>query len=958
MRTSTNIRRWSAKCRLSSMLILFMLLFCPFYAYCEARDTLRQGEWISDNGETLVSAGRRFEFGFFSPTGSSGNKRYVGIWYHEWDNRTVVWVANRNSPIVNAIGVFNVTEDGELKVLDTSGKVYWSTNIRSLCPCNRTVTLTNSGNLVYGDYGVLKNILWESFNTSTDTLLPGMDVNQNTILTSWKGSDDPGNGSFRFFLGIDSLGNENTIYKEYNIYCKRFSSEMYDKLHDLSSDFTARFVLDFSGKLEYWRWDVKGMNWSLIMAEPGNKCAVYNACGNSGVCNPNNNLACKCLPGFKPNAPEKWDSGDFSNGCARNSVLCGENDVFLPVYMKSVDSYKVVEVEDESACKKECLKRCDCKAYFHNNNFHCVIWTRDVVDLQEYADGHATISVRVAISDIESAVQSCEPCGINVIPYPLSTGPSCGDPNYFNFNCNTTSGQVSFIAPSGTYRVASIDPDTRNFLIQVNDKGNLRLNHSLPFNLTSPRNFSSEISTEVTDEVEIVWEPPLEPICNSSADCIDWSHSTCKSARDGKRRCLCSFSYRWDGAMLKCRKEKWVTLHLIIGITSVIMLCAISSVYIWHRNIAKRQENRKIDQRNRAQSMLNCERHVQALIDLSEFKEEDEKGIDVPFFDLESILMATNNFSNENKLGEGGYGPVYKGKLPNGQEIAVKRLSSVSSQGLQEFKNEVVLIARLQHRNLVKLYGYCIKGTEKILLYEYMPNKSLDFFIFDQKQSVLLDWEMRFNIIWGVARGLLYLHQDSRLRIIHRDLKTSNILLDQEMNPKISDFGLARIVGGTQTEANTTKIVGTYGYISPEYAVEGIFSVKSDVYSFGVVLLEIISGKKNTTFYQSEEAMSLLGYAWRLWTDNKVLDLMDETLQDSCIANQFVKCVNIGLLCVQENPGDRPTMMNVIKMLDIDTVNLPTPKRPTFFLRRDQSKATSSDQPDSNNVLTNTLEGR
>ncbi|KAK9989776.1 hypothetical protein SO802_030015 [Lithocarpus litseifolius] len=404
------------------------------------------------------------------------------------------------------------------------------------------------------------------------------------------------------------------------------------------------------------------------------------------------------------------------------------------------------------------------------------------------------------------------------------------------------------------------------------------------------------------------------------------------------------------------RGEKWVTLLLIIGITSVSILCAISSVYIWRRNIAKRQENRKIDQRNRVQWMLNSE-HVQALIDLSEFK-EDEKGIGVPFFDLESILIATNNFSNENKLGQGGYGPVYKGKLPNGQEMAVKRLSSVSSQGLQEFKNEVVLIARLQHRNLVKLYGYCIEGTEKILLYEYMPNKSLDFFIFDQKQSVLLDWEMRFNIIWGIARGLLYLHQDSRLRIIHRDLKTSNILLDQEMNPKISDFGLARIVGGTQTEANTTKIVGTYGYISPEYASEGIFSVKSDVFSFGVVLLEIISGRKNTSFYQSEQAMSLLGYVWRLWTDQKVLDLMDKTLQDACIANQFVKCVNIGLLCVQENPGDRPTMMNVIKMFDIDTVNLPTPKRPAFILRRDQSKATSSDQPESNIVLTNTLEGR
>ena len=143
-----------------------------------------------------------------------------------------------------------------------------------------------------------------------------------------------------------------------------------------------------------------------------------------------------------------------------------------------------------------------------------------------------------------------------MVPYdPLTTGPSCGDhPNYLSFNCNTTSRQVSFMAPSGTYRVSSIDPYTRTFLIQVNDKGNLRLNHSLPFDLTSPRNFSSELSSEVTDEVEVAWEPPLEPIYNSSANCNDWSHSTCKSARDGKRRCLCTFSYRWDGTMLKCRK--------------------------------------------------------------------------------------------------------------------------------------------------------------------------------------------------------------------------------------------------------------------------------------------------------------------------------------------------------------------------------------------------------------------
>ena len=375
-----------------------MPLLCSFYACCEARDTLRQGEWISDNGETLVSAGGRFEFGFFSPTGSSGNKRYVGIWYHEWDNRTVVWVANRDSPIINANGVFNVTEDAELKVLDTTGKEYWSADIRGLtCPCrNRTLTLNNSGNLVFGDFGQHAN-LWESFNTSTHTLLPGMDVNQDRNFTSWKGFDDPGEGSFRFFLGYDEFNNENIIYKDNNIYCIS-SQEVHEKLENLSSDFTARIVMDFSGKLEYWRWDVKVMNWSLIMAEPGNKCAEYNYCGNNGVCNPYNNLVCKCLPGFKPNAPEKWHSGDFSNGCARNS-LCGKNDVFLLVSVIRVDNSDRVEVQGgEPACQKKCFERCDCKAYYYYFERNCHIWTRNLVDLQEI--GADFFFVRVAISDI------------------------------------------------------------------------------------------------------------------------------------------------------------------------------------------------------------------------------------------------------------------------------------------------------------------------------------------------------------------------------------------------------------------------------------------------------------------------------------------------------------------------------------------------------------------------------
>ncbi|KAF3777376.1 putative cysteine-rich repeat secretory protein 17 [Nymphaea thermarum] len=207
-------------------------------------------------------------------------------------------------------------------------------------------------------------------------------------------------------------------------------------------------------------------------------------------------------------------------------------------------------------------------------------------------------------------------------------------------------------------------------------------------------------------------------------------------------------------------------------------------------------------------------------------------------FDLDIIRAATRNFSDANKLGEGGYGPVYKGQLSDGQEIAVKRLSRNSGQGSTEFKNEVKLVAKLQHRNLVRLLGCCFEGEEKILIYEYIRSK----------------------IIAGVARGLLYLHEDSRLKIIHRDLKAGNILLDQDMTAKISDFGMAKLVGVEETQGKTSNVAGTYGYMAPEYVMQGQFSVKSDVFSFGVLMLETVSGLKNSSFPRSQYGSSLLDY--------------------------------------------------------------------------------------------------
>ncbi|XP_042474892.1 G-type lectin S-receptor-like serine/threonine-protein kinase At4g03230 [Macadamia integrifolia] len=362
--------------------------------------------------------------------------------------------------------------------------------------------------------------------------------------------------------------------------------------------------------------------------------------------------------------------------------------------------------------------------------------------------------------------------------------------------------------------------------------------------------------------------------------------------------------------------------------------------------VSKREAHRESTQETSTFAFVGDVEHASDLIYPNKFG-KDEKAIDAPFFDFESIVTATKDFCNTNKLGQGGFGPVYKGNLPGGQEIAVKRLSKNSGQGLNEFKNEVLLIAKLQHRNLVRLLRYSIKGDEKILVYEYMPNKSLDSFIFDQSQCSLLNWEKRFNIIMGIARGLLYLHQDSRLKIIHRDLKTSNILLDEEMNPKISDFGLARIFGGNQNEENTNRVVGTYGYMSPEYALNGIFSTKSDVFSFGVMLLEIVSGKKNTGV-PFEYSLNLLGYAWELWKNDKVLDFMDKSLCESYNACEVSKCVNVGLLCVQDEADDRPTMSNVVFMLGSETTTLPTPKESAFIARKyyPSDTASSSSRPE------------
>ncbi|XP_021293790.1 cysteine-rich receptor-like protein kinase 10 isoform X2 [Herrania umbratica] len=402
----------------------------------------------------------------------------------------------------------------------------------------------------------------------------------------------------------------------------------------------------------------------------------------------------------------------------------------------------------------------------------------------------------------------------------------------------------------------------------------------------------------------------------------------------------------------KQKKSVWIPLGASLSATLGLALFSACGFFIWRRrNIQEDNENSQEVQ------LLDL---VRGSI-LDEHSSENFNGENVsrsqefPSIQLNILHVATNSFCDENKLGEGGFGPVYKGTLADGKAIAVKRLSRTSGQGLLEFKNEVMLIAKLQHRNLVRLLGCCLEKNEKLLVYEFMPNRSLDVFLFDSSMAMELSWQKRFNIIKGVARGILYLHEDSRLRIIHRDLKASNVLLDHEMNPKISDFGMARIFGGDQNQANTNRVVGTYGYMAPEYAMEGLFSIKSDVFSFGVLLLEIISGKRNNGFHVSERGESLLTFAWKLWSKGQGMELMDQLLVQSCVAAEVLKCIHIGLLCVQEDPADRPSMSSVVVMLGSETITLPRPAEPAFSVGRvvaEPIEPTSNDRNCSINEVT------
>ncbi|TKY48794.1 G-type lectin S-receptor serine/threonine-protein kinase [Spatholobus suberectus] len=671
---------------LFSLSLLLSWVLC--FQLCFAADTLKAGEKITqDSAGNLVSSNLTFELGFFplpTESDSRSQKRYLGIWYYGLEPRTVVWVANRDKPVLDSGGVFRIAEDGNLVVEGASKKSHWSSELEgSSSSTNRTVKLLDSGNLVLMDDNLGASYLWQSFQNPTDTFLPGMKMDPRLTLTSWKDATDPARGSFTFKLDQGAEGRRFVVQNQSQIYWaldeldpEGISPVIFNLLDNttwgnLSYNISnktvfivagysyekSRLLMNYSGEMQFRRWNEDG--WDTQLLGPGDKCDIRDYCGSFGICNRHNWIRCKCLPGFSPSPGHNQYEGEFQlRGCVRKSPSCIDTDVkFLNLTnIKLGDPDQQMSTETEAECRSSCLTMCpdyQCQAYSYNtstygdrDSFTCKIWTRPLPTLVEEYDRGLDLSILVKRSDIEPTAKSCEPCGTYIIPYPLSTGPNCGDPMYNKFNCNKSTGHVSFMMPGGkSYQVTSIDEGGRMFFIQTYDSNWCSSSSSYQNGI----DFPFDVTECIKDVgIKINWLPAPEPPCSNLIDCKNyWPHSTCTAKLEEKEE----------------EPSRNHSIHrLALILTVILMGMAILAGTIAFVIVRKKKTVHKLDRASTRvqESLYESERHVKGLIGLGSLEEKDIEGIEVPCYSYASILAATDNFSDSNKLGRGGYGPVYK----------------------------------------------------------------------------------------------------------------------------------------------------------------------------------------------------------------------------------------------------------------------------------------------------------
>ncbi|KAK9284355.1 hypothetical protein L1049_023526 [Liquidambar formosana] len=288
------------------------------------------------------------------------------------------------------------------------------------------------------------------------------------------------------------------------------------------------------------------------------------------------------------------------------------------------------------------------------------------------------------------------------------------------------------------------------------------------------------------------------------------------------------------------------------------------------------------------------------------------------WYTLRELEASTNGFADENVIGQGGYGIVYHGVLQDKTQVAVKNLLNNRGQAEREFKVEVEAIGRVRHKNLVRLLGYCVEGAHRMLVYEYVDNGNLEQWIHgDVGPCSPLTWKIRMNIILGMAKGLAYLHEGLEPKVVHRDIKSSNILLDKLWNPKVSDFGLAKLLGSERSYI-TTRVMGTFGYVAPEYASTGMLNEGSDVYSFGILIMEIISGRNPVDYSRPPEEVNLVEWLKKMVANRNSEGVLDPKIPDKPNSRALKRALLVALRCVDPNAQKRPKMGHVIHMLEAE----------------------------------------
>ncbi|TYI95943.1 hypothetical protein E1A91_D01G034500v1 [Gossypium mustelinum] len=533
--------------------VVLSLIPCFYLLFATALDTITPSKSIKDP-EFIISQNGTFRLGFFSLANS--NNRYVGILYHQIPVQTVVWVANRNRPLKDSSGILNISDDGNLVVLNGKTEILWSSNVTNTAPNGTTAHLSDLGNLVLSNGDDAGSSLWESFQHPSNAFIESMEIStdvkkgRKVEIKSWKSHDDPSddNRQQTFFIGYEDSNHSMLTYCE----------------------------LDSQGKFSERRWDAEKGNWIKSYSIYHTDCDVYGKCGEFGMCNSKKRPICSCLKGFKPRNAEEWSRGNWSSGCFRTTPLqcqrdnnngsgAGQgDDGFLEMKMMNVPAFPDRSSIVNGECKDQCLKNCSCVAYAYDAGIGCMMWSGDLIDVKESSRG-VDLYIRLPASEL--------------------------------------------------------------------DKGK-----------------SSKVIVITTVIAGIV-------VITISA------------------------------LFLRCRMLK-------------------------HKGRNKKRKHIKFCSENIGENSIGV------------------KLQQLPLFNFEELATATNNFNHAKMLGQGGFGPVYRGTLDDGKEIAVKRLSKASGQGLEEFMNEVVVISKLQHRNLVRLLGCCVEGEEKMLAYEYMPNKSLDALLF------------------------------------------------------------------------------------------------------------------------------------------------------------------------------------------------------------------------------------